>query len=318
MLYGSASFHVSWVVMPSHSDSDHARSVPGFEEGSARSPQTRVERHESESGWWELATRGPHPRLQPHVLGYIGIDCRMDLPRERHLPSGEVELLVNFGAPYRVIDAADPARSSTHRGATVVGVHDRHVVTEETGAQHVLVVRLRPTGAHLLFDLPMHEIANRLVDLGDLSGALARRLGDRLYEARTWERRFAVMDALLAEHAAGKHARRTGIAWAWQQLHDTGGCLNVGALAGEIGCSRKHLIAQFRHTVGLPPKTVARVLRFNRVLQLVERAGPIDWAAIAQECGYFDQAHLIRDCRAFAGSTPTELIRRRTGGLFRD
>lgn len=281
-------------------------------------PRTYLERHESEAGRWELATRAPRPELGRYLLGYVGIDCRMDLPRERHLPSGEVELLVNFGAPYRVINADDPARSSTHQGATVVGVHDRYVVTEETGAQHVLVVRLRPTGAHLLFDLPMHEIANRLVALDDLSGALARRLGERLYEARTWERRFALMDALLAEQAAGRRALRAGVAWAWQQLRDTGGCLNLGALAGELGCSRKHLIAQCRQTVGLPPKTVARVLRFNRVLQMVERASRIDWAAIAQECGYFDQAHLIRDFRAFAGSTPTELMRRRAGGLFRD
>ena len=277
-----------------------------------------MERHESASGWGELATRGPHPQLRAHVLGYVGIDCRVDLPRERHLPSGEVELLVNFGAPYRVIDADDPARSSTHRGATVVGVHDRYVVTEETGAQHVLVVRLRPKGAHMLFDLPMHEIANRLVALDDLSSTLARRLGERLYDARTWERRFALMDALLAEHTAGRRARQAAVAWAWQQLHDAGGCLNVAALAGELGCSRKHLIAQFRHTVGLPPKSVARVLRFNRVLQLVERAGRVDWAAVAQECGYFDQAHLIRDFRAFAGSPPGELMRRRTGGLFQD
>jgi AraC-like DNA-binding protein len=304
--------------MPSHSNSNRARSFGGFEEGSARAPETRVERHESESGWWELATRGPHPQLRPHVLGYVGIDCRMDLPRERHLPSAEVELLVNFGAPYRVIDADDPARSSTHRGATVVGVHDRYVVTAETGVQHVLVVRLQPTGAHLLFDLPMHEIANRLVALDDVSSALARRLGDRLYEARTWERRFALMDALLAEQAAGRPALRAAVAWAWQQLRDAGGCLNVGTLSGALGCSRKHLIAQFHHTVGLPPKIVARVLRFNRVLQMVEHTSRIDWAAIAQECGYFDQAHLIRDCRAFAGSTPTELMRRRTGDLFRD
>jgi AraC-like DNA-binding protein len=304
--------------MGSHADADRTWSGRGSEAGSAPVPQTRVQRRESESGWWELATRGPHPQLQEHVLGYIGIDCRMDLPRERHLPSGEVELLVNFGAPYRVIDAEDPARSSTHRGVPVVGVHDRYVVTEETGAQHALVVRLRPTGAHLLFELPMHDIANRLVALDDVSGALARRLGGGLYEARTWERRFAVLDALLAEHAAGRRARRAEVAWVWRQLRDTGGCLDVGVLAGEIGWSRKHLIAQFRQTVGLPPKTVARVLRFNRVLQRVDGARRIDWAATAQECGYYDQAHLIRDFRAFAGGTPAQLMRRRAAGLFRD
>jgi AraC-like DNA-binding protein len=62
----------------------------------------------------------------------------------------------------------------------------------------------------------------------------------------------------------------------------------------------------------------ARVRRFNRVLQLADGARRIHWAAIAQECGYSDQAHLIRDFRAFTGSTPAQLMRRRAEGLFGD
>lgn len=236
---------------------------------------------------------------------------------ERHLPSGEVELLGNFGSPYRVIDADDPARPSMHRGSTVVGVHGRYVVTEETDSQHVLVVRLQPTGARLLFDLPMHEIANRLVALDDLSSALARPLGDHLYEAR--------LAATLRAHGCS-----AGRASGTKARAPSAGRMGPAAAArhGRLSQHRRTLkrarvqpqalVAQFRHAVGLPPKAVARVLRFNRLLQLVEGAGRIDWAEVAQECGYFDQAILIRDFRALAGSWPAELMRRRAAGLFRD
>ena len=79
--------------------------------------------------------------------------------------------------------------------------------------------------------------------------------------------------------------------------------MRIGALAEAIGCSRKHLVSQFRAQVGLPPKSVARILRFERAEKLLSRSGarPLE---VALACGYFDQSHLIRDFRELAGATP--------------
>jgi AraC-like DNA-binding protein len=61
----------------------------------------------------------------------------------------------------------------------------------------------------------------------------------------------------------------------------------------------------FRRELGLPPKTLARLVRFERAHRLTSRAATEGWAAVAADAGYYDQAHLIRDFRAFSGSTPT-------------
>lgn len=101
------------------------------------------------------------------------------------------------------------------------------------------------------------------------------------------------------------------VAWAWRRLNETAGRLTIGALAEELGSSRRHLITRFHEEIGLAPKALARVLRFNRVVGLLERETPMPWAELAQDCGYYDQAHLNGDFREFAGTTPTDFLARR-------
>ena len=84
------------------------------------------------------------------------------------------------------------------------------------------------------------------------------------------------------------------------------GALTVEALADRVGVTRQHLAVQFRQHVGLSPKVFARICRFRRALDLL-RGGPRDLAALAADCGYFDQSHLIRDFRDFADAPPGAL-----------
>ncbi len=79
----------------------------------------------------------------------------------------------------------------------------------------------------------------------------------------------------------------------------------VVKLAREVGWSHKHLIAKFRQQVGLPPKTAARLVRFNGVWRHLDEDRPLDWGLVAAETGYADQAHLVREFRRFTGTTPT-------------
>ena len=80
-------------------------------------------------------------------------------------------------------------------------------------------------------------------------------------------------------------------------------------LSAELGCSRRYLSRRFTAEVGLPPKALARQIRFARVCARVRRE-PAAWARLASEAGYYDQAHLNRDFRELAGTTPTDFVAR--------
>ena len=225
--------------------------------------------------------------------------------------------MVNFGAPFRVIDPRHPADSTWHRNVSIIGVHARHFVTETPGPKHCLVARLNPMGAHLLLRMPMNELVNRWVELDDIVSNTANRWREQLDAAETWHARFVLMDSLLLASFADRRATSPGLGWAWNKLQETGGQLNIDQLASNLGISHKHLIAKFHEHVGLTPKTVARLSRFNRLLRLGRGAKRTDWATTANLCGYYDQAHLIRDVRTFSGATPGELETLRFGFTLR-
>lgn len=78
-----------------------------------------------------------------------------------------------------------------------------------------------------------------------------------------------------------------------------------------LGVSPRHLTGEFHRLVGLSPKTFSRIVRFRRALTRAATRAPVDWAALAATCEYYDQAHFNRDFRRFSGVTPTAYQRQR-------
>jgi AraC-like DNA-binding protein len=97
------------------------------------------------------------------------------------------------------------------------------------------------------------------------------------------------------------------VAWSLRRITASGGATVIGHLAGELGWSHRRLIARYRDAVGLAPKLIARIVRFERLTALLTANPAADWAGAAAACGYFDQAHLAREVRELADITPTEL-----------
>jgi AraC-like DNA-binding protein len=289
--------------------------------------------HTSELGQWQTAQRPADPRLRTYVHGYFASSSHLRMPvQERHLPSIEVPLLLNFGAPHRRLDALSSDEWTARDGVWIVGLHNRHQRTQAAGERHFMVVRFTPIGAHLFLGLPMHVITNEALDLALIDPALARALVSRVGLARSWPERFDAMESLIAGRVADAEIPGS-VHFAWRRLMATDGRLALGALAAEVDCSHRTLISRFRTWVGFPPKTIARLLRFNRGVRSLDRlsglrrddsaskpyieaqhaeartVGAIQWADLATDCGYFDQAHLIKDFGEFAGSTPAAFLR---------
>jgi AraC-like DNA-binding protein len=272
---------------------------------------TRVLRHASEHGEWEFVTRPPAPPLAGHVRRYLGYWERgMTFARRIEAATDDAVLIVNLGEQLHVVDPRDGSGEGEPRRAFLAGLWDSYVITEAKGFSSGLQVNFSPLGFHRLIGGPMHELANRAFEVEEVLGAAGRHFVARLRGAASWEARFDLLDAFLTVRLAAARPPAAGVAWACRELEATGGRASIRALAASIGCSQKYLVARFREHVGLPPKTFARILRFQRALRGLQGARPVCWPDLAQSVGYYDQAHFIRDFRAFAGTTPTDFVRR--------
>jgi len=285
----------------------------------------RVAEYTSEFGRWDEVERAADPRLRPYVHGYFATSSTLvRLARERHLPAAEVPMVLNFGAAHTRVDDGEAQRLDH---AWVTGLQTRYHLGEAFGERRFMVVRFTPLGAHLFLRLSMDSLTDRAVPLDQADPRLASLVRDRVMVERGWPERFDAMEALIGSRLAGS-AVPPDIELAWNGLVRTWGQTPVGWLAANAGCSHRHLIQQFRTCIGLPPKKVATLLRFHRLINAVTQDGLADspnrpylegsgppgglgtrWADIAADCGYFDQSHFIHDFRSFAGATPSEFLR---------
>jgi transcriptional regulator GlxA family with amidase domain len=149
----------------------------------------------------------------------------------------------------------------------------------------------------------MRTLARCTVDFDDVLGNRAALLVEQLAELDD-AGRFELLDRVLGKRLGDARAHDTGVGWAFARLQQTRGRVTVAKLAEELGWSRRRLVARFQEEIGLPPKAVARLFRFEHARELGGRADRPSWAEIAFECGYYDQSHLINEFRAVTGRTP--------------
>ncbi len=270
---------------------------------------TRLIRHASEAGEWETVLRAPDPRLRPYVTRYAGWVERTTFVTRRELPSTAVVVIFSFRHGLKITHNVLGSETLRVQRAFVGGISDAYVTTASDGETAGLQVNFTPIGASLFFGMPMTEVANRSVELEDFIGPRAYRLLAQIEDTPDWETRFLLLEREILRRLAIAEAPLAGVAWAWRRLQSAGGNIAAGQLAEELGWSRRHFIERFKECVGLPPKMVGRVIRFERAVEMMNGGGQ-ELADIAAECGYYDQAHFNRDFVAFAGSTPTEYLRR--------
>jgi len=252
---------------------------------------------------------GPLRRAVGAYVGYVEHSAA-PVPR-REAAASRCVLVIGWGAPLDVTDPRGPSGGATAVSSFAAGLSDSYVDTVTApGAARGVQVMLDPLVAGRVLGRPFGEVANRVVALSDLDG---RGLGDlralpsRLGAASGWAERFALVDRVFAARLADAPPPDPRVAQVWHRLRSTGGAVPVETLAAEIGWSRRHLTSVVRREVGLPPKVLGRLLRFERAYAQTRRAALSGWAPVAADTGYYDQAHLIRDFHAFTGSTPAQL-----------
>jgi AraC-like DNA-binding protein len=255
-----------------------------------------------------FAVGTPHPSLRGVVLRYEGYAVRGAAPVTfRELPCTFVPIIFDLDAGWTVAHREHARTAPLSLDSFVAGITDGPVLVGHRGSACCVQVDLTPLGARRLIGMPMSELANRSLPIDDVFGRFGCELVQRVADAPGWHARFALIDAAIQARLADTDPVDAGVAWSLRRITESRGAAAISNLAAELGWSHRRLIARYRDAVGLPPKLVSRIVRFERLAALVAAQPSIDWAGAAVECGFFDQAHLSREVRELADITPTEL-----------
>jgi AraC-like DNA-binding protein len=265
-----------------------------------------------EQATWDLVTRTAPPALADYAFDYAGYRNEAGTFRQITTPSGGVVLILNLGDPYRIQNGVGGPPENFD--SFIAGLSDVPGYVEGTEVSAGVQVNLTPVGARLLTGLPMHLLTNSVLSAEDVFGPGSGELMERLREVTSWGARFQIVDRFIQARLLAASERPDAMVWAYATLRRTIGAASIASLADALGYSQKHLIDQFREYLGLPPKTLARVMRFESAVRMIRSEHSPDWAQIVLDCGYYDQAHLIREFKQFAGMTPGEYARRLSPG----
>lgn len=225
---------------------------------------------------------------------------------ERVLPDGCLEIVFNLAQPFRQvrIDGCE-----TQPAQLFVGALTGHLTILPTGRIDLVGIRLRPGGASAFFPGPMHELLDRTLPLPDLEGHLPGSLLERLGNLDAIPARYRLLSETLSAAARLDRTDSRVIA-ASDLIRSTAGSIPVSELARRAGASIRSLERHFKTHVGMGPKLLSRIARFQRAIRQAEMRTPGALRDSALDCGYFDQSHFLKDFCAFAGVSPSIFFER--------
>lgn len=255
---------------------------------------------ETNLGDWSATSWRPRPPLSETIEEVWSVRGRQATAPIQVPPFPGVQLLFNLGDAY-VVDGVP------RREAWIEGIGEGPLTTAAAGATHLVGVRFRPWGAARLLGPATGECAGRVVEAELVLGPAVRTIRQRLLEPATEAARCRVVGEFVAARLT---TQRSDVEMAVRQLVGSAGG-SVEAAARWAGVGNRTFRRECVRLVGIPPKRLARLLRFDRTIGALAGQPVVDWSDFAAAHGYYDQSHLIREWRAFFDMSPVEFMQRR-------
>jgi AraC-like DNA-binding protein len=177
-------------------------------------------------------------------------------------------------------------------------------VTLDINRSHKAVrVGFHPGGLYRMLGIPMGRLVDESYDATDVFGNELQEVNNRLQETGSFDEIHGVIEKFLLKKVSALK-RALPFDMAMLELLRLNGNVTVEKIASLACLSMRQFERVSKERIGLPPKLFARLVRFSKAYRLRESCATLSWTSIAYECGYFDQMHLIRDFKEFAGVAP--------------
>ena len=255
----------------------------------------------------EVKIYTPHLALQPFVMNISTVDVS--------LPKGISEVVTPYPpTPFQsLIFYCNHPVSMAKVGeenflkqpfSILIGPQFSRVNIKVHGQLRAIRVDFVPGGMYRMFNIPMHELFDEGFDAEDLLGSEIRRINERLKNISILEEGKNIVEEFLLTQLQ-KINVLLPFDSALKMLFEMNGNLTIEKTASLSCLSLKQFERTCKERIDMNPKMYARILKFSKAYRLRESFPEMSWIKICYEAGYYDQMHMMRDFKLFAGVNPS-------------
>jgi AraC-like DNA-binding protein len=219
------------------------------------------------------------------------------------LPGTGVSVVVNFGDPWAA--GRSLTTSALLPRVCVIGPVTHARIARVGRHVDAIGVVFPPTQTFGLFGVPAPELLDRIVPLDDLWTSLEVEQLYASWVGRPIRARISAVMAAFMTRIGHAGSPEPIAAMAARAINRRGGRIAIDAVARSHGLSRQEFARRFAAGAGLTPKVFARITRFQSLVRALLSSDVSQWAGMAPDVGFYDQAHMINEFRTFAGAPPT-------------
>jgi AraC-like DNA-binding protein len=249
----------------------------------------------------------PKAELLPYIEALWVFESSIGMPqvdRSMAAPNGCAKLII----PYQnsLTSIADKRVQISHeQGMYFVGNRDTSTIIQSTTKRTgFIAIEFKPFGAYPFFGIPMDESVNRLLDCDDAFGLWARNVREVLCNLERVGQKVDFIQEQLIARIREKDRRNTVIEFCVKALKDADGRMPIHELERKTGYSRRYLDILLKQHVGLPPKAMAAIFRFQKFYRQWAQGFSFDQLKDALYEHYYDQSHFTREFKRITGYSP--------------
>jgi AraC-like DNA-binding protein len=222
-------------------------------------------------------------------------------PRSQIMPDGIVEIVFHYGDPFYTYQ--DGVRF-LQPDNFAISMMKKYVEIESSGKTGFIAARFFPWGAYHFFNEPVQNFLDQTIDAVQLWGDDSRKIIEALKVPGTMEQRFKLAERFLLDRLQQFRKQDTQTDEAIKLIRREKGRLSIEEAGSQTGFSKKQLERKFLSSVGTTPKVFSRICRFLNICRHLEDFKGKNLTELTYECGFYDQAHFIKEFKEFSGFTP--------------
>lgn len=242
----------------------------------------------------------PSERLRPYIRSLV-VSENDSGSEYTVLPSGGLVVGFQYKGQLSLLRNDHEVRLAP---AGITGIADRYKRFRNSAGIGTVLVYFTGTGFVHVASLSAHALFDQSLSLDEVfDKSSVARVEEQLSLATTDARLIQVVERFLVAHLRDLSSDKP-IDEAVRLICQSQGTLPIKALSETLCLSQSPLEKRFRQRVGTTPKKFASIVRFNAVLNHLSQ--PQSLTEIGYACGFFDQAHFIKDFKQFSGLTPEQ------------